>query len=219
MEQSFKLQEEFEKLIEQLERLKNFNQLTTDNIESAQRVISIVNKLSTTIDDFQKEINLDFSKRSEEINKLTTELGNTINKLHQQIIIIDDKFQALSIELKKEQADSTNKLFEVIKDSINPIDANLLAIDSSLKTISESVTSVENSLYNKIQETGKIINNHTDQSIITIASLISDNHQKLIEKLDTQRKENKKVKNLLAFVISILIVGTIGAILFLKRFI
>lgn len=44
MEESIKIQEEFENLIEQLERLKNINELTSSNAESSQKVITQIDK-------------------------------------------------------------------------------------------------------------------------------------------------------------------------------
>ena len=40
MEETIKIQEEFEKLIDQLERLENINELSSSNVEIAKKVLT-----------------------------------------------------------------------------------------------------------------------------------------------------------------------------------
>lgn len=70
MEESIKIQEEFENLIEQLERLKNINELTSANTESSQQVIKQMDKFVFSTNEYKKKIEEDLSLKSQSIDKL-----------------------------------------------------------------------------------------------------------------------------------------------------
>ncbi|MEO6168957.1 MAG: hypothetical protein ABIO46_04300, partial [Chitinophagales bacterium] len=61
MKESIIIQEEFENLIEQLERLKSINELTSANTESSQQVIKQMDNFISSTNEYKKKIEEDLS--------------------------------------------------------------------------------------------------------------------------------------------------------------
>jgi ABC-type transporter Mla subunit MlaD len=90
MEEAIKVQEEFENLIEQLERLKNINELTSANAENAQLVISNIEAFIQSTNEFKNKIDQDVEQKSESIQQLIESLRLAINSYENQSIKIQD---------------------------------------------------------------------------------------------------------------------------------
>ena len=77
MEESIKIQEEFENLIEQLERLKNINELTSANTESSQKVLKEIDKFILSTNEYKKKLEEDLTLKSDSIDKLILHLDKS----------------------------------------------------------------------------------------------------------------------------------------------
>ena len=102
MEESIKIQEEFENLIEQLERLKNINELTSSNAESSQKVITQIDKFVLSINEYKKKLEEDLTLKSESIEKLILHLDKSIDSMEVQTQAltknINSSFSILNVE-------------------------------------------------------------------------------------------------------------------------
>lgn len=110
MEETIKIQEEFENLIEQLERLKNINELSSSNAESAKSTIQQVGYFINGMNDYKKIIETDFIEKTAQINKLL-----------------------LSIDKASVQLDYKTK--ELSNDISKSFEANLLELNKSISSI------------------------------------------------------------------------------------
>ena len=75
-----KIQQEFEDLIKELNRLKNINELISNNTENSKNVIHEMDSFVKISDDYRKKVDEDFSKKSEVINKLIKRIDVSIDK-------------------------------------------------------------------------------------------------------------------------------------------
>ena len=99
MEESIKIQEEFENLIEQLERLKSINELTSTNSESAKQVINQAEDFTKTLGTITKTYLDDNNKMF--VEKLM-EFQKNINLFENEVIrLIDTDFTSLFNDLQK----------------------------------------------------------------------------------------------------------------------
>jgi hypothetical protein len=81
MDQTIKIQEEFEKLIDQLERLKKINELTSLNTETAKEVINHIGGFIKSANDFKLIFEEDFKNKSQAIEKLLVSSESSISKV------------------------------------------------------------------------------------------------------------------------------------------
>lgn len=156
MEESIKIQEEFENLIEQLERLKKINELTSANTRSARAVIESVelfNQNATTY-----------------INKLNNELSEKSVILEQ--LIIESK-KVLSL-LDKKSNENYLKFVNFFKE---------LNLSEALGNINEFVIA-NNEILDSVQHKLIVINDDLSKSHIEILENISlsiDNNAEALE--------------------------------------
>lgn len=183
MEESIKIQEEFENLIEQLERLKNINELTSANVESARSTVQQVGHFINGMNDYKKIIETDFIEKSTHINKLllsidktsvqfdykTKELSNDISKsfeanlleLNKSISSVkffiqegkDDNRKVIDVFSEKIKQDIDNYILESKKGYIS----NTNEIKNSQKQFNDSVNIIKTEVISKLVENNIVI--------------------------------------------------------------
>lgn len=82
MDKTIKLQEEFEGLIFQLERLRDINELTSSNTENTQLVISKVDALVRSTNEFRQLIEQDYNQKNTHLRHLVGSIESSIASLN-----------------------------------------------------------------------------------------------------------------------------------------
>jgi hypothetical protein len=195
MEESIKIQEEFENLIEQLERLKNINELTSANAESSQKVLKQIDKFILSTNEYKKKIEEDLTLKSDSIDKLILHLDKSIDSLGGQS-------QAL--------AKNINSSFSILKDETGSNFSSLTEVVSvKIESAQKSVADLKYTLIEKLEKSeSNLIEYHTKQ-IISLTSKIDENKINFIKKFETQDKEIKTLKTLLFIICGLIFIGII----------
>lgn len=199
MEESIKIQEEFESLIEQLERLKNINELTFANAESSQKVLKQIDKFILSTNEYKKKLEEDLTLKSDSIDKLILHLDKSIDSL-------DIQSQALTKNI--------NSSFSILKDETGSNFSSLTeAVSDKIESVQKSVEDLKNTLIEKSEKSeSNLIEYHTKQ-INTLTSKIDENKINFIKKFETQDKEIKTLKTLLFIICGLIVIGIIVTIL------
>jgi hypothetical protein len=202
MEESIKIQEEFENLIEQLKRLKNINELTSANTESSQQVIKQMDKFVFSTNEYKKKIEDDLNLKSQSIDKLIIHLEKSIDS-------IDKQSQSLS--------KSINSSFGILKEETGTSFASLSEVVSSKIDLNQkSVGDLKTNLFAKIEDTEKKLNEYSTKQIETLNNELTKSKTDISNRLETQDKEIKLLKTLLFVICGLIVIGTIATIIVLK---
>lgn len=199
MEESVKIQEEFENLIEQLERLKNINELTSANAESSQKVLKQIDKFILSTNEYKKKLEEDLTLKSDSIDKLILHLDKSIDSLDVQSQALTKNINSSFSILKDETGSNFSSLTEVVSDKI--------------ESVQKSVADLKKTLIEKSEKSEtNLIEYHTRQ-IITLTSKIDENKINFINKFETQDKEIKTLKTILFIICGLIVIGIIVTIL------
>ena len=199
MEESIKIQEEFENLIEQLERLKNINELTSANAESSQKVLKQIDKFILSTNVYKKKIEEDLTLKSDAIDKLILHLDKSIDSLDIQSQALTKNISSSFSILKDETESNFNSLTEAVSDKI--------------ESTQKSVADLKNTLIEKSDKSESYIIEYQTKQINTLTNEMDENTINFIKKFETQDKEIKTLKTLLFIICGLIVIGIIITIL------
>lgn len=199
MEESIKIQEEFENLIEQLERLKNINELTSANTESARKVINQIDTFVLSTNAYKKKLEEDLTLKSQSIDKLILHLDKSIDSLNVQS-------QALTR--------SINSSFSILKDETGTNFSSLTeAVSDKIESVQKSIADLKSTLIDKSEKSETNLMEFYTKKINTLTGIIDENKSSFIEKFKTQDKEIKTLKTLLFIICGLIVIGIIVTLL------
>lgn len=199
MEESIKIQEEFENLIEQLERLKNITELTSANTESAQKVINQIDIFVLSTNAYKKKLEEDLTLKSQSIDKLILHLDKSIDSLNVQS-------QALT--------KSINSSFSILKDETGTNFSSLTeAVSDKIESIQKSIADLKSTLIDNSEKSETNLMEFYTKKITMLTGIIDENKSSFIEKFKTQDKEVKTLKTLLFIICGLIVIGIIVTLL------
>lgn len=199
MEESIKIQEEFENLIEQLERLKNITELTSANTESAHKVINQIDIFVLSTNAYKKKLEEDLTLKSQSIDKLILHLDKSIDSLNVQS-------QAFTKSL--------NSSFTILKDETGTNFSSLTeAVSDKIESVQKSIADFKSTLIDKSEKSETNLMEFYTKKITTLTGIIDENKSSFIEKFITQDKEVKTLKTLLFIICGLIVFGIIVTIL------
>lgn len=243
MEETIKVQEEFEKLLEQLQRLKTINEITSANAISTDKVIKEIDKFVVSVDKLKNKYDDDLTNKSQSIGEIISNLKKTIQSNEEERKLISknignllngftDKTQinlsALAVDLK----DKTDLLLKRIAD----IDKNLTEIqgkhhelllqrfgehESSLsisysqnyEALKSDVLELENILSKTADGRKKELEKSISKLYESISNEVNEKEKSLLIRIESQHKELKLIK---VFQIVTVIAILIGILLLIK---
>jgi hypothetical protein len=199
MENSIKIQEEFENLIYQLERLKKINELTYANTESVQHVIIQTDKFITSTNEFKKKIEEDFTLKSESIDKL--------------IIQLDESIESLNIQ-SNALTKNINSSFNIWKDETGSNFSSLTnSVTEKFESTQKSVQELKNTLIEKSEKSEtKLIEYHNNQVTVIIGK-IDETRDISLKKFELISQEIKILKTLIYAICGLILMGIIATLL------
>lgn len=141
MEDIIKLQQEFESLIVQLERLKSINELTSENTESAKQVISKVENFTSTLGQITKTY-LE-GNNAMFVEKLK-EFQTNINMFENEVVrLIDTDFTSLFNDLQKAFIIKTKADIEIELHKFDEKVKNFQPVINSIKNEAERLEGID----------------------------------------------------------------------------
>lgn len=192
------IQEEFESLISELERLKNVNELVTKNSESSNKVI-------TEIESFIDKNNEYLNKANERVEKIEEEAEVLLDKLRKNLNEFNTKTDALDTILDR----NFSELHEKREEQWNGLDQNLANISGAISSINKEVSEYPEHL-SKISDK----QHSSERNIKSIVQDKSDNLDEKFNQLETilkqQSEKADKLLNILFLAIGITVVGFIA---------
>lgn len=222
MAKTIKLQEEFEALINELERLKSINEITSKNSENATKTIDGIESFVQSVQIFKTTIESDYQSKKHDFEAVEESLNGTLKTFNSIISEQSQKFQTLADNFEKstdhnliaildkfqnkvDDYSSQLKTFkgEVSDDFNHFTEASTRAIDESAKNLNKSITDSHNSLLEEFQ----LITEKENDVLYQIQSLSS--------KLDFNRK---KLNQVVEFLILAIIVGILSFGFMLYKF-
>lgn len=140
MENLVNIQQEFETLISELERLRGINNLTSSNADSAKGVITKVQDLLPSIQKLKKFIDADYKQKNKQIDLLITK--------------ISDSFNSLDTQSKKHASDLSETLKKTHNISVSEIKKSQKDLDEDVKKYIEQLSSLRTSIKQDIEKVG-----------------------------------------------------------------
>lgn len=196
MEESIKIQEEFENLIEQLERLKSINELTSTNSESAKQVINQAEDFTKTLGTITKTYLDDNNKMF--VEKLM-EFQKNINLFENEVIrLIDTDFTSLFNDLQKTFILKTKADIEIELHKFDEKVKNFQPIISLIKKEAERLEGIDLEKYfNKQHEILDDISEEVNSINLTLSNLNKNlsGIAQLINSIETSISFNFKETN------------------------
>ncbi len=170
MEEIIKLQEEFESLIEQLERLKSINELTAENTESTKQIICKADNFTASLGQITKTYLVDNNTLLVEKIK---ELQTNIKLFETEVIrLIDTDFTSLFDDLQKVFILKTKADIEIELQKFDEKVKSFLPIIASLKNEIERLEAIDlEEHFNKHQKTLADISGAVNSINLTLTSI------------------------------------------------
>ena len=175
-----KIQQEFEDLIKELNRLKNINELISNNTENSKNVIHEMDSFVKISDDYRKKVDEDFSKKSEVINKLIKRIDVSIDKFQIDL----EKFKEYSIEILNKNGTEVEQKLDTLKKELEK------ALEKQSNILGEVKTNVL--VLNQITEKNK---NKLDELISkSLPESFDRLNNSLLSKLESYELKNSRFR-------------------------
>ncbi|TAG58977.1 MAG: hypothetical protein EAZ27_01140 [Cytophagales bacterium] len=185
MDEIIKIQEEFEILIEQLEKLKSINEITTSNTESAKLVIIEINDFIKSLNEFKNKVNLDFENKSFSINNLVSCLDLSVVAFETQT----NKFiNSITVCIDDLKENSKNGILDIK----NSNDVNITEIRKLSADIYDKINHEINALKLEINSSIEKMKNEFSDSLSNLSLKIDNNQSTIQAAQETNHKETKK---------------------------
>ena len=125
MSKNIELQEEFEVLIAELERLKSINEITSSNSENAKNTIDEVNSFVQSVKIFKTSIESDYQAKKKDLEGIESSLNDALGVLNDNVDEQSKRFEKLAsnhtIASKKTLETVKGELEEKINDFTSEI--------------------------------------------------------------------------------------------------
>lgn len=220
------LQQEFENLIVELDKLKSINQLVSTNEESSRKVVNKISDITTAIFKLKEVVETDFSNKSlviteliDDLSKLKNETRSDLNKFKNRIFDdnqkISDSITAISRKVEEERAalskiqNNSNELLNSFKDiKIADRLSSQYSLSQSFKNDFESISKALAAMELTISG---MLKNQEKRYLDTITNLKSD-----INFLESKIEKKAKMQRNFAIVFLVLLFAAIIVPVILK---
>lgn len=200
MEENIKIQEEFEQLIDQLEILRNINELTSANTESSREVILNIGTFVKTTNEYAKSIELNLGQKSIQIDKLLVNLEKSIFKIESETKLLSTNVGTSFSGFKNETQSNFNEI--------------LLELKKALEGLAQIIDNSKISIIDSISESCNQIIQNENKQIQIISENFTRSIEILTEKIDHQNKKIEFIKIILYVITGLIIMGTFVATIF-----
>jgi gas vesicle protein len=227
MSKNTKLQEEFESLIGELERLKSINEITSENTNNARKTIDEIASFVQSVNIFKTSVIEDYRSKKKDFEVIENSLNETLGTLNDNVEKQTKKFESLASNFTNE----SNKTLESVKGTLEEKIKNFTSEINTLKEKLETditeftkVTSkeIDNSSI-KLNDLFILIKASLDKELTNLNKVSKDNQNEILRQfqiLNNEIKTNKTiVKNLTIVIIAGVAIAIITFGFLLYRFI
>ena len=240
MPETLKIQEEFENLIAQLERLRSINEMTDLNAQSSKKVIDFMSAFASSINEYKLKIDADFANKSETIENLISKLDELGRQIDSKTKELTTSVSNSFVEFKREAVNSGNSIILEIKgglDSINRLheiqkaennlnfeNLRIFILDFYKKEnsiVKEHILQIQHSvndnftrIQNELIANFKSLNSSNNDLKLELIKNLNLSKTELNQKFNLLSKEIKVLKTIL-FILAAFSLVTISAITFI----
>jgi DNA repair exonuclease SbcCD ATPase subunit len=199
MSKNLELQEEFEALIKELERLKSINEITSENSNSAKKTIDEIESFVKSINVFKTSIEKDYNSKKKDLEAIENSLTESLATFNSQIENQTKKFETLQSNYAIE--------FSQTLDSIQ------CKLDEKIHSYTSEVISLKEQLQKDIKEYIQLNSKQIEDQTTHLIKTVTDNQKEISELFqflnDDIASNSTKIKNLTIFIISTVVLGAI----------
>jgi len=216
MDYTLEIQKEFEILVEELKRLKNINEITSANANSAEAVINEVDRFAKSISQFKSLIDKDFEQKNKKIEQLLNQLSDSFKHLDEKTQNNSEKLTQ-NLKILHEQSDNElRKNQEYLKVEIISFIEQISKLNDTIKTDIDLFS--KNAIQNISERESVLLSQLTkiEESTKELSSVIVS---KISDKIDSYYKETYyavkynesqiKKNNWILIISTIIIIGLI----------
>lgn len=201
MSKIIELQEEFESLIKELERLKSINEITSSNSENAKKTIDEIKGFVEAVNKLVSGIEDDYESKKKDFVQTEKALKDALNKLVKGVDDQSEKFKILNSEHSKfisEEVESLKKQWDSrVDDYITQLSELKDKIELDVQELTRSTTDQLNSQQSTIQEQLRIDSDDKSAKLDSLTSRLDKSTELIIADLSSQIEllENKTIEN------------------------
>ncbi|KAA3436731.1 hypothetical protein [Rufibacter hautae] len=169
MEATIQVQEEFENLIEQLERLKSINELTSTNTGNANRVIAEVDAFIRSSQEYTETLEADMKLKSAKIEDLLSKLEASVQQM-------DNEAKKLSSHIGEAFSDYKN----ITKEEFH---TNFLDVKEVFEDCVDRIGNLKFELNNAFIEQASSFRKTQDSNSLKISEKLETTRIEILEKI------------------------------------
>ncbi len=180
MEEIVTIQTEFEKLINELEKLKSINEYTNLNVENSKMIIKKINSFLESISTLKASIEMDYNSKSIQIEKLILSLSNNSLskdlKILEEFVLTGNSSMELLLKNIKQFSQGIESLFSDISQETKKLQgSNNESTTKILERLNVNYQKIEslNTIKNELQR----LNEDLNQSLIQVNIEIKENEK------------------------------------------
>jgi vacuolar-type H+-ATPase subunit I/STV1 len=225
MPSNIQLQQEFEALIEELEKLKSINDITSTNSENAKKVIGEIESFVQSVETFRTSVANDYDQKKKDLEKTDAIIKESTNLLNDSVKNQPEKLKKLNNDFLK----SCEKTLESLKVQLDKKVHQYISELKEVKTkIEEDIKNYNSEVDKKIDIHNKTIDTKVDnltkeyiEQITLTNQNLSDSHEMLQDQLSDINKHNttlqSSLKNLtILFIVAFVLCAAVLGYVFFK---
>jgi chromosome segregation ATPase len=209
MSKNIELQEEFESLISELERLKSINEITSSNSENAKNTIDEIKSFVQSVKTFKTSIESDYQTKKKDLEEIEKSLSETLNTLNDNVEKQSKKFESLANNYDKATTETLDSVKESLQDEIYDY--------------TEEFKKLKAKLSNDFAEFSKNVLQKIDDKAGKTIQLATNNHDEVFKQFQSLNSEivvnRNKLKSLTLIVILAVVFAVISFGFLLYKFI
>lgn len=225
MSKNIELQEEFESLIYELQRLKSINEITSSNSENAKNTIDEVKSFVQSVQTFKTSIEKDYETKKKDLDEIESSLNQTLKTLNDNVAKQSKKFAGLASNFDissvktlgtvkqelKAQIDVNTAEMNSFKKKLSSDFAHFTKVsneeieNTSIKTL-QSLINNKNEIISQFQQLNKEIEYRTSKTSDTLVknhNIVLEHFQKQNSQIITNANRLKKLTVFIVLVVSV----------------
>jgi len=206
------LQDEFESLIEELERLKSINEITSSNSESAQKTIAEIDSFVKAVEELLNQIKADYSAKKKDLQSVEKSFNQALIKLVDEVDGQSRKYKELNKNFSKSVTNEVNALKDQWTSSIESHSSELDSVKVNFNT---GVEKLSKALTDKLDKVERDLNSKVETKSNGIIDLMDTNNTDVLGYIEYLNQSieglNNRVKKFTLFLIGVVAAGIIVA--------
>ncbi|WP_374164497.1 hypothetical protein [Arcticibacter sp. MXS-1] len=211
MEDTIKVQEEFENLIDQLKQLRKVNELTSENTENAKRIIGEVEIFVASTNSYKEKIEADLQLKSTQIETLIGTLDQSILSLKTHASELNKSIEQSFNGFKSSTETTLHEVSQQVGQTAAKVEHGVSGVRETVSFESHELARL---LTESIEGGNTVLEKNIEVGLGKMNTTIGENYLTLINKVSSLEKQLKTIKALLFLLVGFLCIGCIAIFLY-----